>query len=92
MQVIWDCKSCFSEAVKFYALRKVSMSREIGVDVASDFHINKKRKFFTLTKCPFVLRFTDEISGLKEKSSHEESHTAVGRFIIKLHYPKKKKG
>ena len=31
-----------------------------------------------------MLRFTDEISDLKEKRSHHGSHTVVGRFIIRL--------
>ena len=38
----------------------------------------------TKEKSSFVLRFTDEISDLKEKRPHQESHTSVGRFIVQL--------
>ena len=34
----------------------------------------KKEKFLKKTKCPFVLRFTDEICDLKEKRPRHESH------------------
>ena len=39
---------------------------------------------FTKAKFSFVLRFTDEISDLKEKRPPQESHTPVGRFIVEL--------
>ena len=38
---------------------------------------------FILMKQRIVLRFTDEISDLKEKRLQQESHT-VGRFIVEL--------
>ncbi|XP_044179145.1 protein NLRC3-like [Acropora millepora] len=44
--------------------------------VASDFHIDKDNSAQQQTS--FVLRFTDEISDLKEKSSHHGSHAVVG--------------
>ena len=31
-----------------------------------------------------MLRFTDKISNLEGKKPHKESHTLVGRFIVKL--------
>ena len=31
-----------------------------------------------------MLHFTDKISDLKEKRPPQESHTLVGRFIVKL--------
>ena len=43
-----------------------------------------KKKLLQYSKIFFCVRFTDEISDLKEKRPHRESHTVVGRYIFKL--------